>query len=244
MLRGDDVAELQKRLGTIGFDSGQVDGILGENTERAVRDFQRNAGLPVDAIFGPDSLHMLNRLGDVGPGQSVAAVREHESLLTRNPNLDNKQVVLGESGGLGSIINEFSRELTARNLRVEVISHYDERQHAQLSNSLDADLYFGITSSSQDLRSISYFSNQRYTSPGGVSLANTLHERFLPILGEALETVGRANQALRETRMPAIVLTIGPTSDLIACGPDLAATAADAIVSWLTEPYVDEKNSE
>ena len=244
MLRGDDVAELQKRLGTIGFDSGQVDGILGENTERAVRDFQRNAGLPVDAIFGPDSLHMLNRLGDVGPGQPVAAVREHESLLTRNPNLDNKQVVLGEGGGLGSIINEFSRELTARNLRVEVISHYDERQHAQLSNSLDADLYFGITSSSQDLRSISYFSNQRYTSPGGVSLANTLHERFLPILGEALETVGRANQALRETRMPAIVLTIGPTSDLIACGPDLAATAADAIFSWLTEPYVDEKNSE
>ena len=44
--------------------------------------------------------------------------------------------------------------------------------------------------------------------------------------------------------MPAIVLTVGPTSDLIACGPDLAATAADAIVSWLTEPYVDEKNSE
>ena len=124
MLRGDDVAELQKRLGTIGFDSGQVDGILGENTERAVRDFQRNAGLPVDAIFGPDSLHMLNRRGDVGPGQPVAAVREHESLLTRNPNLDNKQVVLGEGGGLGSIINEFSRELTARNLRVEVISHY------------------------------------------------------------------------------------------------------------------------
>jgi len=244
MLRGDDVAELQKRLGTIGFDSGQVDGILGENTERAVRDFQRNAGLPVDAIFGPDSLHMLNRLGDVGPGQPVAAVREHESLLTRNSNLDNKQVVLGEGGGLGSIVNEFSRELTTRNLRVEVISHYDERQHARLSNSLDAALYFGITSSSQDLRSISYFSNQRYTSPGGASLASTLHDRFLPILGETLETVGRANQVLRETRMPAIVLSVGPTSDLIAYGPILAATAADAIVSWLTEPYVEEKNSE
>ena len=244
MLRGDDVAELQKSLGTIGFDPGQVDGILGENTEQAIRDFQRNAGLPVDAIFGPDSLHMLNRLGDVGPGQPVAAVREHESLLTRNPNLDNKQIVLGEGGGLGSIINEFSRELTTRNLRVEVISHYDERQHARLSNSLDAALYFGITSSSQDLRSISYFSNQRYTSPGGASLASTLHDRFLPILGETLETVGRANQVLRETRMPAIVLSVGPTSDLIAYGPILAATAADAIVSWLTEPYVEEKNSE
>ncbi len=240
MLRGDDVAELQKRLGTIGFDSGQVDGIFGENTEKAVREFQRNAGLPVDAIFGPDSLHMLNRLGDIGPGHPVAAVREHESLLTRNTNINSKKVVLGEVGGLGSIVNEFSRELISRNLHLEVISHYDEHEHAELSNSLDVDLYFGITSSSDHLRSISYFSNQRYISPGGASLANALYERFLPILGTSLETVGRANQVLRETRMPAIVLCVGPTSALVAHGPALAAIAADAIVSWLTEPYVKE----
>ena len=240
MLRGDDIAELQKRLGTIGFDSGQVDGIFGENTEKAVREFQRNAGLPVDAIFGPDSLHMLNRLGDIGPGHPVAAVREHESLLTRNTNLNNKKVVLGEVGGLGSIVNEFSRELISRNLHLDMISHYDEHEHAELSNSLDVDLYFGITSSSDHLRSISYFSNQRYISPGGASLANALYERFLPILGTSLETVGRANQVLRETRMPAIVLCIGPTSDLVAHGPVLAVIAADVIVSWLTEPYVEE----
>mgnify|MGYP001440432295 CR=1 FL=1 len=239
MLRGDDIAELQKRLGTIGFDSGQVDGIFGENTEQAVRDFQRNAGLPVDAIFGPDSLNMLNRLGHIGPGQSVAAVREHESLLTRSINLDNQQVVLGEAGGLGSIVNEFSRELTSKNLRVETISHYDEHHHAQLCNSLDVDLYFGITSSSEHSMSISYFSNQRYVSPGGISLANILYERFLPILGSSLEILGRANQVLRETRMPAIVLCIGPTNELVAHGPDLANAAADAIVSWLTEPYID-----
>ncbi|MBJ69007.1 MAG: hypothetical protein CL463_03810 [Acidimicrobiaceae bacterium] len=240
MLRGDDIAELQKRLGTIGFDSGQVDGIFGENTEKAVREFQRNAGLPVDAIFGPDSLQMLNRLGDIGPGHPVAAVREHESLLTRNTNLNNKKVVLGEVGGLGSIVNEFSRELISRNLHVEMISHYDEHEHAELSNSLDVDLYFGITSSSDYLRSISYFSNQRYISPGGASLANALYEQFLPILGTSIETVGRANQVLRETRMPAIVLCIGPTSDLVAHGPVLAVIAADVIVSWLTEPYVEE----
>ena len=240
MLRGDDVAELQKLLGTIGFDTGRVDGIFGENTEKAVRDFQRNAGLPVDAIFGPDSLHMLNRLGDMGSGRPVAAVREQESLLTRNTNLENRQIVIGEAGGLGSIINGFSRELSSRQLKVETVSHYDVTQHAQLCNVINADLYIGISSSSDTSRSISYFSNQRYVSPGGAYLADLLHERFVPTLGLSLEKHGRSDQVLRETRMPAVVLRIGPTSDLIAFAPDLAVLTADAVITWLTEPYKNE----
>ncbi len=56
MLRGDDVAELQQRLGALGFDAGRVDGIFGAETADALSGFQRNAGLPTDAIFGPDSL--------------------------------------------------------------------------------------------------------------------------------------------------------------------------------------------
>ena len=39
-LRGDDVAELQRRLGTLGFDAGRVDGIFGEGTQQALLDFE------------------------------------------------------------------------------------------------------------------------------------------------------------------------------------------------------------
>src|SRR5947208_5785148 len=49
-LRGDDVADLQRRLGALGFDVGRVDGIFGEDTQRAVLEFQRNAGLTGDAV--------------------------------------------------------------------------------------------------------------------------------------------------------------------------------------------------
>ena len=35
MLRGDDVADLQQRLSTLGFDTGRVDGIFGDRTSRA-----------------------------------------------------------------------------------------------------------------------------------------------------------------------------------------------------------------
>ncbi|MDP9441425.1 MAG: peptidoglycan-binding protein, partial [Actinomycetota bacterium] len=59
MLRGDDVAELQRRLGSLGFDGGRVDGILGARTERALADFQRNAGLVSDAVCGPATLAAL-----------------------------------------------------------------------------------------------------------------------------------------------------------------------------------------
>ncbi len=43
MLRGDDVAELQQRLCTLGFDTGRVDGIFGDATGRALGEFQRNS---------------------------------------------------------------------------------------------------------------------------------------------------------------------------------------------------------
>ena len=48
MLRGDDVAELQQRLGALGFDAGRVDGIFGAETATALEALQRNAGLPTD----------------------------------------------------------------------------------------------------------------------------------------------------------------------------------------------------
>ena len=37
MLRGDDVSELQRRLNALGFDAGREDGILGPETEAALR---------------------------------------------------------------------------------------------------------------------------------------------------------------------------------------------------------------
>ena len=41
MLRGDDVAELQQRLGALGFDAGRVDGIFGPETAAAQAELDR-----------------------------------------------------------------------------------------------------------------------------------------------------------------------------------------------------------
>src|SRR6478609_814498 len=55
-IRGDDVGALQQRLSDLGFDPGYVDGIYAHATENAVKQFQRNMGLPVDGTCGPATL--------------------------------------------------------------------------------------------------------------------------------------------------------------------------------------------
>ena len=82
---GDDVGELQRRLGALGFDAGRVDAIFGPLTEAALKDFERNAGLTTDGVCGPDVLAELTRLGSRGEGASVAGVRERERLAPCAP---------------------------------------------------------------------------------------------------------------------------------------------------------------
>src|SRR3954471_6295385 len=59
---GDDVVELQQRLNEMGFHPNRVDGIFGSSTEAALREFQRNVGLPPDGTCGPQTLKELNRM--------------------------------------------------------------------------------------------------------------------------------------------------------------------------------------
>ncbi|RJQ04075.1 MAG: peptidoglycan-binding protein, partial [Bacillota bacterium] len=49
-MRGEDVLAVQRALETRGFNPGVIDGIYGPNTETAVRNFQRAAGLPVTGV--------------------------------------------------------------------------------------------------------------------------------------------------------------------------------------------------
>lgn len=79
-LQGDDVRDLQTRLNRLGFDAGYVDGLYGELTFDAVREFQLNVALKVDGIAGVETIDVLRRL-QLGHQQAPAfAVREREQL--------------------------------------------------------------------------------------------------------------------------------------------------------------------
>ena len=52
---GDDVIELQSRLQYIGYFKGQIDGVFGWGTYWALRNFQKEYGLPIDGLAGADT---------------------------------------------------------------------------------------------------------------------------------------------------------------------------------------------
>lgn len=230
MLRGDDVAELQQRLGAIGFDAGRVDGIFGPDTAKALQQFQRNAGLPTDGIFGPDSLAALNRLGGREEMANVAGIRERERFGRSGG--ETLRVVLGETGGLGAIVDTCARRLTRDGVHVETVSHPDESHHALLCNRLDVDLYIGIVADTSERCSASYFATTGFESVGG--------HRFCELLGATMQestfgppaTLGQRLPVLRETRMPAVVLRVGPPDVLTRHSPELAHMLSAAIAAW------------
>jgi N-acetylmuramoyl-L-alanine amidase len=101
MLRGDDVRELQHRLNNLGFDTGYVDGVFGEDTAAAVRDFQLNVGLRVDGIVGRDVTEALRRLHRQHQSAPAASVREREALRSapRRSSLAGARILLDAGHG-------------------------------------------------------------------------------------------------------------------------------------------------
>lgn len=59
---GNDVLQLQKALGSLGFEVHEYDGNFGASTERALRRFQENMGLPCDGIVGSQTFIALKNL--------------------------------------------------------------------------------------------------------------------------------------------------------------------------------------
>ncbi len=65
MLRGDDVKELQTRLTAAGFACGKIDGVFGQKTQAAVKEYQKAKKLTVDGIAGKNT---VTKLGGVWRG--------------------------------------------------------------------------------------------------------------------------------------------------------------------------------
>lgn len=68
--RGAEVTQIQTKLKQLGFYTGNVDGIFGLQTQKAVRAFQQSRGLAVDGIAGKMTLSALGITSGGGGGQS------------------------------------------------------------------------------------------------------------------------------------------------------------------------------
>lgn len=235
MLRGDDVATVQRRLGSLGFDPGKVDGLFGPMTAGALAEFQRNVGMTADGMCGPTTVQALERLGAKCEGPlSVAAVREMEKLRSAPRTLAERRIVVGDSGGLNALVTTVAKVLADRGALVAVTQHPDQSEQAAEANAAHAEVYLGFRVSPEaDGCSTAYYAGHRYESPGGRLLAEFVQELVPATLDLKDGGVhGMALPVLLETRMPAVLCELGPPSLVVERTAELAATFGQVLAAW------------
>lgn len=80
-MRGDEVQEVQKLLNNSGFYNGEFDGVFGDLTFQAVKEFQRSNGLVADGVVGGQTYQFLSR-SQAEPGRSGRALTVLASAYT------------------------------------------------------------------------------------------------------------------------------------------------------------------
>jgi len=218
MLRGDDVAELQHRLNGLGFDAGKEDGIFGPDTEAALTEFQRNAGLATDGILGPDTAAALDRMSGPRAGTpaegSVATVREREELRRGEYRLDRCKIFVAVATPLEAVGTEVKRALADRGADLELDdTGADDSSLAASANRFGADLFLGIRPGDESGLRCTYYSSARFRSEVGFRVATAVGSEVGAALHTEVAVCGLAHAVLRETRMAAVVCELVPSND-------------------------------
>ena len=237
MLRGDDVAELQSRLCSLGFDTGRVDGIFGDTTSNALAEFQRNVQLPVDATVGPATVAELLRVsGRHQTLELVSMVREREARRSEPPTLRGRHIGIGETGGLGSIAASLNRRLASSGARVTMVHDPEESGQAREANLAGVDIFLALRVTPSLIGcGASYYSGYSYESTAGRRLAEHVVASMGRVLHGTSSVDGMSVAILRETQMPTIVVEIGPVESVVEHTAEVADAFASAVTAWAEE---------
>ena len=241
LLSGDDVVALQQRLLDLGFKVGRVDGRFGHRTEQAVRDFQRNVGVPPDGTCGPATLKAIGRLAPIVRGGQPNAMRAEERIRRAGPQLTGKIVVVDPSLGriedpalrerAAAIIDDLARRVEGRLVATGVQAFLaraggdhdgDEVERAEFANRTDAHLCISLAMDASPNPDASGVATYYYGSDAhGVS--SSVGERFAGLvqreivartdLGD-LRSHAKTWDLLRRTRMPAVRIDVGYVTNL------------------------------
>lgn len=92
--RGDDVAALQERLSRLGLYTTRIDFEFAQNTDAAVRDLQKNLGLPVDGVAGPRTLRGLDAVTRGKASGDLFALQEKVRLQSTGNSLAGRTFVI------------------------------------------------------------------------------------------------------------------------------------------------------
>ena len=211
MLRGDDVSELQGRLNSLGFDSGNVDGIFGPDTRSAVSEFQQNRGMAEDGIGGPETVSELRVVARVVPETGREAVRERQWLRSLPDTLVGTRIFLdagcrndeedaaawaAASAAAGAVQELGGIPVMSRS----AVTRFPVRIRSGRANRLGAGLVVSFQIASPDDPGVAFFQSAHSRSEAGHTIAAAIG----PMLG--LQPLGLGSPILKETRAPAVIV--------------------------------------
>lgn len=268
LMAGDDVFTLQRRLLELGFRVGRVDGYFGAETEHALRDFQRQIGVPADGTCGPATLKALGRLAPLVSGGAPNAMRAQLRIREDGPQLSGKVVVIdpavsvGEeyTAQAGEIAHDLAERIEGRLVATGVQAYLtvprrstdgpDDTERAAFANSTRANVSVQVAVdavANPDACGVATFF---FGSPEH-DTRSTAGERLASLVQR--EVVARTDLAdlrihpktwdfLRRTRMPAVRLEAGYLTNAgdarRLATPGFRDTVAEAVVVAIQRFYL------
>ena len=260
LMRGDDVAALQSRLTEMGFNCGRVDGIFGEATEGAVRDFQKSVGVAVDGKCGPATIIALLRLTKIVSGGAPAALRESALQKNRGPALANKVIVIDpasedhEKEVVFDIAQRIEGRLLALGASVFLTrgaqNNPSESERISFTNGCGADLLISLH--------VDKYSNSAARGVATFFYGSDLHgvhsivgERFASLVQREIcartdflncRTHAKTWDSLRLTKAPAVRVDLGyasnPSDSERLARPDFRDAVAESFIIAIQRLYL------
>lgn len=242
LMRGDDVQALQRRLTTLGFNVGRVDGIFGPLTDSALREFQRGVGVDADGTAGVQTFRALDRLGRSIVGGQPERLRQHVLLDSLRTGISDKVIVLDPSHGTdsrGNVVGELEESVLVADLAARIEGRLaalgttvlltrpaggaalTDAERANFANETGADLFVSLhidACTSTDACGLASFhygvAPDAGWSHSGERAARRIHQAILA--AEPLADCRVQNKTwelLRLTKMPAVWLEPGYLSN-------------------------------
>jgi len=238
--RGDDVRELQRILNALGFDAGKLDGIFGRRTADGVREFQRNVAAKVDGIVGLDTVREMSRFRPTLEGPSRAIVREEEAAREPAFAIETSVVAVNADGPdeLDDIARAIADALSRAGARSLLLRGSGDpppvADRIRRANAGEASLLLSLASGSEEGCACFHFGTPTTHSPMGRRLAESILAALVARVDVRERGVHpRSIAILRETRMPAILIELGPSDVPRLSDPAFVRRVADAVVEGI-----------
>ena len=118
--------------------------------------------------------------------------------------------------------------------RVTELHHPDDSTQAREANELGVDVFVGLRlNPSASSCQTAFWAGRHDESPGGRRLAEMVQGAVPEALGLADAGVhGMSIPLLRETRMPTVLVELGPATTVVERAPSLAAALSGALGRW------------